>query len=134
MLNKTSNNMPFHLVGLLFLYTIVILRIHLSVASRENSGIFIAFLMDGFFKNPSYKIAMSGRASCVWRRPRLTFWLTLLKNPSIMPLGIFSCFFKHDVALSYFSDFKTTTFVAVLFIYKSFLVSLAMSIYSFRSN
>ena len=25
------------------------------------------------------------------RRPRFTLWLTFLKNPSILPLGVFSC-------------------------------------------
>ena len=30
----------------------------------------------GFSKNPFFKIAMSGRASGIWRCPMLTFWLT----------------------------------------------------------
>ena len=42
----------------------------------------------GFLKNLSFKIAISGRAG-VGHRPRITIWLTFLKNPSIMPFGIF---------------------------------------------
>ena len=49
------------------------------------------FLFIFFFsKHPSFKIAMSGRAG-VWhwcRRPRFTFWITFLRNPSIMALDV----------------------------------------------
>ena len=38
-----------------------------------------------FFLNPTFKIGMSGL-------PRFTFLLNFLKNPSIMPLGVFLVF------------------------------------------
>ena len=49
-------------------------------------------LLDGVFKNLSFKIAMSGRAGrrrVGGRRRRFTFWLTFLKNLSIMLLVFF---------------------------------------------
>ena len=56
----------------------------------------IMAIIGGFLKNPSFKIAMLGRAwvrlaSDIGHCLRFTFWLTL-KKPPIMPLGIFSCF------------------------------------------
>ena len=45
--------------------------------------------LDGFFKNPSFKIAMSRwvgvRRAGVGRRPRLTFWLTFFQS-CMLPL------------------------------------------------
>ena len=52
---------------------------------RNMKKIFLGcpLLLDGFFKNLSFKIAMSRRAG-VRGPPRFTFWLTFLKNSSIM--------------------------------------------------
>ena len=47
--------------------------------------------MDGFFKNPSYRIAMSGRAGGWHLASGIRCSASSLKNQSIMPLGIFSC-------------------------------------------
>ena len=44
--------------------------------------------LEGFFKNPSFEIAMScGQVG--GHLSRFTFWLTSLKNLSLMPLGVF---------------------------------------------
>ena len=44
--------------------------------------------LDGFFKNPSYKIAMSRH----WASSEVNFFINLTENLSIMPVGIFSCY------------------------------------------
>ena len=50
--------------------------------------------LDRFLKNLSIKIVMSEwMKGSGWLRPRFTFWLTFLKNLSIMLLGIFLIFF-----------------------------------------
>ena len=63
-----------------------------------------------FFKNMSFKIAMSGRVGWNWVDgwvsgigywPRFTFRLTFLKNPSIMLLGVFSCLILRAHCLGY---------------------------------
>ena len=65
----------------------------------SDKKVFLKFL-DGFLKNPSFKIAMSGRAS--GRRPlRFTFWLTFFQS-FMLPL-----FF--DGLLSYLVGMKRRT-------------------------
>ena len=48
--------------------------------------------LDRFFKNLSFEIAMSWPACVAVDLPRFTFWLTFLKNLSIMQLGVFFFF------------------------------------------
>ena len=45
--------------------------------------------LEGFYKNLSFKTAMSRWALGVGCHPWFTFWLSFWKNPSMMPLGIF---------------------------------------------
>ena len=55
----------------------------------------------GFFKNPSFKIAMYVRAGVCrgWASSEVYFLVNLFENPSIMPLGGFLVYIPiYDIA------------------------------------
>ena len=72
--------------------TLTFFFMYLSCLKPKACAAKIDFL-NGFYKNLSFKIAMSRLASCVESRPR--FWLPAWKNPCVMLLGTFLYYNTH---------------------------------------
>ena len=56
-----------------------------------KAGIVSTFVLDGFLKNPFFKMAISGRA--VGRRLRFTFWLTFFFKVICYLYSLMDCFY-----------------------------------------